>query len=288
MKFKDILVYLDNHRGSEQRLQLAISIGSPNRAHLFGVYGFELPSLPAPHFMAATYVEDDVSRTTYIRERDAAFTALEQMESTFRIATNRAGLTGDWWISSGKAGDLATIVTERARYVDLVLLGQADPNHPLFDRLATLPETVMIGSGRPVLIVPYAERIDTFGKHILVAWSGTREGARAVGDTLTLLRSADRVTVVSIRPRSAVKVSDNQRAADLAQHLARHEIRAEALELAGDEAAASELILAQAAELGCDLIVMGGYGHSRTRELILGGVTRHVLKHMTVPVLMSH
>jgi nucleotide-binding universal stress UspA family protein len=146
----------------------------------------------------------------------------------------------------------------------------------------------MMGCGRPVLIEPCACRVDTVGKNVLVAWSGTREAARTVGDALPLLRSAEAVTVFSVGPTSSVRGHDDGRGIDLANHLARHDVRAKALHLASDHIDVSDLILSQAKDLRCDLIVMGGYGHSRTRELILGGVTRGVLQHMTVPVLMSH
>jgi nucleotide-binding universal stress UspA family protein len=288
MGFKDILVHLDGHRGSEKRLQLAVSIARQDKAHLVGIYGFELPRDPFPNIMTEAYAENPVFRTAYERERDAAFAIADQIEATFRAETKRAGLTADWRLSPAKTTDLVTMVTEQAHYADLVVLGQADPDHPLFDRLAKLPETVMMGCGRPVLIVPYAGRIDTVGKTVLVAWNGTREAARAVADALPLLRSAEAVTVVSIGPTRGGTENDDKSATGLASHLARHDIHADALHLASDHSEASDLILSRAKDLGCDLIVMGGYGHSRTRELILGGVTRGVLQHMTVPVLMSH
>ncbi len=288
MVFEDILVHLDSHPGYERRLRLAVSIARRDKARLVGLYGFEMPRVPFPDLVSEAYVEDNAYRTIYVRERDAAFARAAQIEAAFRAETNRAGLTADWQVVTEKAGDLVTSVIEQAHYADLAVLGQADPGHPLFDKLAKLPETVMMGCGRPVLIVPYAGSIDTVGKNVLVAWSGTREAARAVGDALPLLRSAETVTVVSIGPTRGAKGHDARAATGLAQHLARHDIRAEASHLVSDAIAAGDLILSQATDRGCDLIVMGGYGHSRTIELILGGVTRTVLQHMTVPVFMSH
>jgi len=290
MTFKKILVHLDDHRGHETRLQLAISIARRSNAHLAALYGFDLPQVPPPISNLATggYVTTDMLRDVYIRERDAAFDNAAHFEAIFRAETSRFGLTGEWLICPDEAADRVTLVVERARYADLTVVGQADPDHPLFDVLARLPETVMMACGRPVLIVPYAGRAGNVGNCVLVAWSGTREAARAVADALPLIQHAETVTVLSIGQTHGSKGNGEQPADDLVRYLAQHDIRAEASHLVSDDIEAGELILSRASDLGCDLIVMGGYGHSRMRELILGGVTRAVLQHMTVPVLMSH
>jgi len=289
MAIKEILVHLDNNRGHETRLKLAIAIAERSKAHIVALYGFDLPSVPPPISNLATggYVTSDMERNVYIRERDAAFDGATQFERAFRAETSRFGLAGDWLICPDKPAELITLVTERARYADLALIGQADPDHPLFDSLARLPEMVMMGCGRPALIVPYAGGSDTIGNNVLVAWSGTREAARAVSDALPFLQTAEAVTVLSIGPTGAKEDGDKP-AVSLARYLQQHDIHAEASHLVSDDIQPGELILSRAADLGCDLIVMGGYGHSRVRELILGGVTRAVLQHMTVPVLMSH
>lgn len=288
MGYQDILVYLDDHRDAGTRLRLAVSLAAQNKAHLVGLYGFELPQAPASRIVAGVPAEDSLLLTTYERERDSAFSNAADSEAAFRAEARRAGIKSDWQIYPDKPADLIALITERARYADLTVLGQADSAHPLFDTLAKLPEAVMLGSGRPVLIVPYAGRIDTMGKNVLVAWSGTRESARAVGDALPLLRAAEAVTVVSIGSSRDAREHDDQPVAGLARHLAWHDIRAEASHFVATDIEAGELILSRAADLGCDLIVMGGYGHSRVRELVLGGVTRAILQHMTMPVLMSH
>ncbi|HUZ72710.1 MAG TPA: universal stress protein [Stellaceae bacterium] len=288
MAFKDILVYLDAHSGDQALLQLALAIARRDTAHLVGFYGFQLPDLTLPNLAIEGYAVSNVARTALVRERDTAFLVAAQIEATFREKTKLAGLTGDWEICPEKTTDIVAHVTERARYADLAVVGQANPDHPFFDKLAKLPETVMMGSGRPVLIVPYAGDTDAVGKNVLVAWSGTREGARAVGDAMPFLRSAEMVTVLSIGRTRASEGRDESLAASLTRHLARHGIRAVASHLVAKDIETGELILSQAASLGCDLIVMGGYGHSSTRELILGGVTRTILQSMTVPVLMSH
>jgi len=287
MAFKEILVHLDDHQGYEARLRLALALAQAHKAHLVALYGFELPVAPRARNVVGVYAEDNVLRTAYERERDAAYANASSLEAAFHLETRRAGLSAEWEVRPDKATDLIAFVTKRARYADLAVLGQAHPDHPFFDTLAKLPEAVMLGCGRPALIVPAGSLATAVGERVLVAWNGTREAARAVGDALPLLRHAAAVTVVSVSAHA--NDEDGDTAADLARHLSRHEIPAASSHLvASDIGAAGEVILAQAEELGCDLIVMGGYGHSRTRELILGGVTRAVLQRMTIPVLMSH
>ena len=290
MAYKNILVHLDDHRDCEQRLQVALAIAKRDKSHLIGLFGFELPSAPAQNLVADAYLEPAVSaeRNEYMHARDAAFANAAQFEARFIKDINRAGLTGRWETCPGKPADVIALVIEQARYADLTILGQTDPAHPLFDRLAKLPESVMLASGRPVLIVPCGARVDAVGTNVLVAWNATRESARAVGDAMPMLRSADAVTVVSVAAKYGDDGHDDQLAASLARHLALHDIRAEASDLVSSQIDPDDLILTQAEERGCNLIVMGGYGHSRTREMLLGGVTRGILQHMSVPVLMSH
>ena len=138
------------------------------------------------------------------------------------------------------------------------------------------------------MIVPYAGRFDTVGSNVLVAWNATREAARAVNDAMPILQKAEKVTVLSINPPSEEAGGPVWPAADIALHLARHGVKAEASSTVSHEIDVGNAILSRAADFGSDLIVMGGYGHSRQREFILGGVTRTLLGHMTVPVIMSH
>ncbi len=293
MAYKDILVYLDSHHSYPVSLKLAVSIARQNKARLIGLYRFELPQ---PHssllidLAAGPHAGSDEDRTRYERERDTAFVTAQQIEAAFFAEIKQAGLTGEWRTIPEKPKDIIADVIAQSRYADLVVIGQAAPEHPLFDTLAKLPERVMMESGRPVLIVPPTVRLETIGKEILVAWKGTREAARAVADALPLLRSAETVTVLTIGPNTEPEGEENPQASRLIDHLAQHGIRADAVHVDSTDVYAAQLILARAAALGCDLIVMGGYGHghSRTRELILGGVSHAVLQDISIPVLMSH
>lgn len=147
-----------------------------------------------------------------------------------------------------------------------------------------LPERVVLSSGRPVLIVPYAGRFDTLAGHVVVAWNESREAARAVNDAMPLLERARKVTVFQVDPED----EHGGAAAELARRLAHHGVRAEAHHTVSGGLAAGEVLLSTIADLAAECLVMGAYGHSRVRELTLGGVTRTVLAHMTVPVIMSY
>ena len=143
-------------------------------------------------------------------------------------------------------------------------------------------------SGRPVLAVPYAGDFPVVGERVLVAWNASREAARAVNDALPLLAQAKMVTVLAVNPRFGIRGHGDVPAADIALHLARHGVKAEAAHTASGDIADSQALLSYAADISADLIVAGAYGHSRAREVIFGGMTRTLLREMTVPVLFSH
>jgi nucleotide-binding universal stress UspA family protein len=138
-----------------------------------------------------------------------------------------------------------------------------------------------------VIVVPFIRAAATIGERVLVAWDGGREAARAVNDALPILERAKSVTVLSVNPASE-DGSRREPGADISLHLARHGVKVEAQRRITTEISAGDAILNEIASKGSDLLVMGAYGHSRLRELVLGGVTRQILGSMTVPVLMSH
>jgi nucleotide-binding universal stress UspA family protein len=285
MPFKDILVYLDNGRGWETRLRLAGELARRQGAHLTGLYGIEPLPLGAANATRNTYVEVETVRLLQQRYRDAALEAAAAAEQAFRETARAAAVGEEWRLLEGDVAQLATL---HARYADLMVLGQVDPDNPGHGSAQRLPESVLVGSGRPALLVPYVGRFETVGDTVLVAWNATREAARAVNDAIPILQGAQQVTVLSVNPARGIAGDGDLPAADIAHHLARHGIKAEASYTVAEDVEVGDLILSRAADLGADLIVMGGYGHSRTRELILGGATRSLLEHMTVPVLLSH
>ena len=178
------------------------------------------------------------------------------------------------------------IVPVHARYADLTIMGQTDPEPDAGDATPArgLQVQTATDSGRPLLIIPYAGDFKAPGRHMLIAWNGSREASRAVHDALPLLKRAERVSVLSISPPA----EDHIAGFDISAQLARHGVNAEAKRNVSSDISAGDVLLSECADLGADMIVMGAYGHSRLREFILGGVSQHLLETMTVPVFMAH
>ena len=244
MSISDILVHVDTSPGCRMRLWIAIQLARRFKAYLVAV-GSDDAVLAEERFM------------TMLSEED---------------------LRGEWQTAIGL---VASYVARQARAIDLVVLGQRDP-----DRAGDLdaPEDVILACGRPVLMVPYAGEFDRIGEQALVGWNGSREATRAVHDALPLLASSKATTILTVDPDE----DGSEQGEELVRHLARHEIRAAAEVRQSGDRAVADVLISRAASLGCDLMVMGAYGHSRLRETILRGVTRDMLRRMTLPVLMTH
>ena len=283
MGFKDLLVHLDGSRQSAQRLDYAIAWAARDRAHLTGLYTLDL--VPTLAELARAYPGRVEHFETYARVRTAELDRAKEVEAQFRDALRRSDLQGEWRFVEGLPAETVAL---HARYVDLTIIGQIDPEHPPADTTARIPEEVLFTSGRPVLIVPYAGKFATLGQHAVIGWKPTRETARALGDALPALAQSAKVTVVTVNPERGSDAEAGIPAADIALHLARHGIRAEATMTIADDIATADALLNYVADCSADLLVMGGYGHARAREAIFGGVTRQILQHMTVPVLMAH
>lgn len=172
----------------------------------------------------------------------------------------------------------------RALYADLLILGQRDPDDPAAGELpADFVPSVLVESGRPALVVPYAGPVATIGRNVLIAWKETREAARALSAALPWLVRAQSVHAVSYGEDAEPSLRR------LKRYLSAQGVDAVALQHGDpDEDEVGERILSMAADVSADLLVMGCYGHSRAREWVLGGATRSMLQSMTLPVLMSH
>jgi nucleotide-binding universal stress UspA family protein len=207
-----------------------------------------------------------------------------QAQKQFREAAARHGDAGAEWRASD--ADAAAAVCLSARYADLVVAAQPEPQDAPEARL--LADELAFSAGRPVLFVPYAGRFAAAGKRVLIAWDGGREAARAVSDALPFLKRAEAVEVAVFDPERGRRNHGEQPGADIGLYLARHGVKVSAHRQSGAGFDVGAQILSRAADTSADLIVIGAYGHSRMRELVLGGVTRTMLESMTVPVLMSH
>jgi nucleotide-binding universal stress UspA family protein len=176
-------------------------------------------------------------------------------------------------------------VNYHARFHDLVIIGQTNPDdsHAIG---AGFVSDVVLGAGRPVLVIPYIGPHPTLGRQVLVAWDGSREATRAMHDALPLLAAAERVLMLTINNEDSTEAESSGVA--MCGRLVQRGIAATTQHLPLDAVNVGDLLLDRAADEGFDLIVMGAYGHTRLREIVLGGTTRQLLNHMTVPVLLSH
>ena len=277
--YRTILVHLDDGKHRAERLEVAFGLAEMFDAHLVGLYAPGLPRIPSAALAEGSSVVREIEER---RSKEAA----EQAEREFRAVVQRRGADKTEWRHS--RNDALYAVRMSARYADLLLLAQSDPHSEDFrEPTPGFAGEVVLSAGRPVLFVPYAGHFSRIGGRVLVAWNASREAARAVSDSLPLLTRAQSVEIVAFDPQRGVDHGEVP-AADIALYLARHGVKATAAQQRGVEIEVGSQILSRAADIDADLIVMGGYGHSRVRELILGGATRTMLESMTVPVLMSH
>jgi nucleotide-binding universal stress UspA family protein len=281
MSYKDLLVVLDSDAASRGRIALAAALAERFASHLVGLYPLPIPQ--APRHLG---YYDPALLDPFFRElRAQAQEVSDKEREAFEHAASLRGLSAEWRVvDEGPQSDPAL----HARYVDLTILGQLDPDRSDADLVRPRPEHVTLASGRPILVVPYAGRFETVGRRVLIGWNATREATRAVNDAMPLLAAAEVVTVLTIDAREGPDAHGELPGADISLHLARHDVKAEVERTVSAGIPAGEVLLSRAADLGADLLVIGAYGHSRVRELLLGGATRSILQSMTVPVLMSH
>lgn len=277
MDYKTILVHVDATKAIGKRLDFAFDLAREFDAHLAGLFAIE--AIRAPSYAIA-----EVGQIIEASRRATA--ELEQRAHTsWNEAAHRAGWDKSEWRSS--SADALDAVTLHARYADLVVIGQKDPDEGS-GVSKTFEQLVLIAAGRPVFMVPYAFRQRPAGQNVLIAWNTSRESARAVVDALPLLRRAKQVHVATFNAGNGGDGHGDVPGADIGLWLARHDVRVTVSQFHTGETDIGGQLLSRAADLDVDTIVMGAYGHSRLAETIMGGATRSILEAMTVPVLMSH
>jgi nucleotide-binding universal stress UspA family protein len=282
MEYKTILVHVDESRRTHEQIRIAAFLAKKYSAHLIGAAATGV----APHFfMPGVIGESNLALLgPAISElREHATNQLGEFESTawkMDVGSFEKRLIED---------DAGVGLCLQARYSDLVVIGQLNPVDYSPVLRTDFPEYVLMNSGRPVLIVPYAGHFPQFGKRVLVAWDASVEATRAVSASIPLLQQADLVQVVVFDRGNPSDAHGEQPGADIALYLARHGVKLDVSEQKmPPDIDIGNALLSHAADFGAGLIVMGGYGHTRFREIMLGGVTRTILASMTVPVLMSH
>ncbi|MFZ1101460.1 MAG: universal stress protein [Hyphomicrobiaceae bacterium] len=278
MPYKTILVHLNDKRRAEALLEPAVRLASRHNAHLIGMHAYSMipaPPIPIPY-------GGKVLGSMVAAERQET----EEIAATFARMTANQPFVAEWRAVKVPHVDLAPIVMDHGRAADLIIAGQTDPEWEL-SPLMDFPERLALESGRPVLVVPYVGRYSEIGRNVVVAWKPGREAARATFDALPLLLGAEKVHILEIKERG------DERPAlapdtSIAAALARHGIKSSVHTSAPRDIGVGDEILSRLADLSADLLVMGAYGHSRMRELVFGGVTRSISRHMTVPTLFSH
>ena len=275
MSYKTILVHIDPGKRCATRVEVAIRLAIQHDAHLVALYAL------AP-FVLPGFVVQVSPEMIEAQKKDAA-EKMVRAEADFTKQLSTLDFNNAEWRTT--IDDPVHAVSMHARYADMVVIGQSDPSDNT-GIAEDFPARLVLAAGRPVLILPYAGSFPTMGNRILVAWKASREATRAITDAIPLLRLADNVNVMATYPKHGEHVSVS--VDDIALYLVRHGVH---VDVKTDHIADIDVgneMLSRAADLSADLIVMGGYGHSRLQEWVLGGATRTILESMTVPVLMSH
>jgi nucleotide-binding universal stress UspA family protein len=283
MGFKDILVAIDAAPSAAGRIELAAGLAERFGAHLVGLHNsISLDAPQARGYFGYFNRSLDSFHQEFAERLRAEQTAARDF---FEASASRRSLSAEWRQTFGSPSQAAAL---HGRYVDLIVLGQLDPDYvhsPLFQ---PSPAEVALAVGRPMLVIPYAGKWTDIARTIVVGWDASRQATRAVNDALPFLVAAETVTVLTIDPKDGRGGHGDVPGADIALHLARHGVKATVQSTVSGGIGVGNALVSRLTDLGADLLVMGAYGHSRDHELVFGGVTRTVLQSMTVPVLMAH
>lgn len=272
MSLNSILLHVDSSPGYPARLELAINLAKTHGAHLKGIYV--------------------LSHAYYAPRHTAGMTEAERKAGDiFNEKTSQAGISAEWlfvdWSVVGVS--VTEIITMFAYYCDLVIVGQPDHNSPDSNTPLDLPERLGLGAGCPILMVPYTGAFTTTGERVMIAWKSGRESARATKDALPILEKARHVSVVTISSSDNHDHRDEENARSICSRLARHSVNAGHEQiLGGSSISIGDLLLNYACEQKMDLLVMGAYAQSRRGVFMFSPVAKHLLSHMTLPILFSH
>jgi nucleotide-binding universal stress UspA family protein len=281
MKFKSIVVHLANPDRVSQLLEAALALPHDAETHIVGLY-----IIPPTTFVGAGMPGDPVPLIIDDMRRHFQSKA-DSVRAAFEAQIAKSGCRAEWRQIDVTTSSVLKVLLANARTADIVVACQSDPGRPFSDEM-DFPDMLALDGGRPVLIVPYQASVNFAGQRGLIAWNGRREAARATFDALPILKRATAVRVVAAKASDEAFTAGDVPAGDICSALALHGVTCEAAIANRSGQHAGDVLLAEAREFAADLLVMGCYGHSRVREFILGGATRHVLAHMHLSVLMSH
>lgn len=274
---KDLVVNLGGSGSPDITADFAVSLAKAYDAHVVGVAFVFEPVIPGSLLGGIPTDLIEVQREENAKAAEAAV-------ASFVAAAHAAGVSAETRLLDASIAGASDLFGRIARRFDIAVVGQAQRNQGVSEEL--LIEGALFGSGRPVIVVPRTQTQAMALDKVMICWDGSRPAARAIGDAIPLLERAKAIEIVVVTGER--DKSGEITGANMKRHLARHAINVEIKRIPAGQVDAQTAILAHAANSGADFIVMGGYGHSRLREFILGGVTRGILKSMPVPVLMSH
>ncbi len=280
MSYKTIVVHLNNEPRVQRLIGAAVKLAVADNAHMTGLF-------VVPHVAVRSPIFPRISGAIVQRGLDTYRQSGQRIHAAFEDAAKGMAIVPEWRLYEASHDGYAEAVLDHARAADIVVVAQKESDWDYAD-MFDIPDVIAMESGRPTLIVPQLGELSTMGDRVLVAWNGSRESARAVFDALPLLRRAKEVRILTVAEAAKPGQTSSLAGTEIAASLARHNVRCVVDHVEPSRGDAGELLLEHARSRGCDLIVMGCYGRSRFRELVLGGATRHVLHNTSVPVLLSH
>ena len=270
MSYKNIMVHLGGSGQYINRLELAITLAKKFDAHLTGLFV--------------------ISHQPYKPELEGLRHRISEIEEMFRMKTGEVGIDAHWTCADWHMANAGKVemINHYAHAQDLVIIGQTPQSHLELDYPKDLPERVVFGSGRPVLVVPYAGSFSDAGNRVIIAWKPGRASARAVNDAMPFLLTAKEVCLLDIRSPDDQDMSDVDPRDSIATNLRRHGILVKEEHLVSGNIPVENILMNYAWENGCDLVAMGAYSSSKRGTVYLGPVANQMLDHMTLPVLMAN
>ena len=274
MAIREILLHMSDDKLARSRCDAAMALAQEQGARVTGIYVTTEPYLPG-------YVRAHITQEILDQQHKQMLEVAGKVEKMFVDSATRSNVDHEWML---KEGDLQEHLEKLMPYFDMAVVSQIEPDIDPEDNPVDIAGDLVMSGMRPVMVIPYVGTRSTVGKHIMIAWNGGREAIRAASDAMPLLEKAEKVTVFSINPEDR----NADPGIDFCAYLKHHGVNAESHYTVAEDIEVGDVLLSAAFDKDIDMIVMGAYGHSRFREMALGGATRNLLEHMTVPVLMSH
>lgn len=276
MQFKTIVAILQNEQDAERVLDCAIPLATKFQSHLIGIHA---EALPVPYTSATGFPDTEFLQVSADMSRERA----DRLQALFLKHIEDSGLSFEWRSLESFSGDSALTGISSVRTADLIIAAQRESGG---DPSADV-DTLVYDAGRPVLVVPHSGPLVTTFKHVLLAWNGSKEAARAAFDALPFIIEAEKTDILVIDPPDTLDESPEAAGAEIAAALSRHGATVSVSVLNSGGISVDDVIQTRVVETGADLLVLGAYSHSWLRQLLFGGVTRTVLRTVPVAAFLS-